>query len=100
MIGSESPNGFDWPEVGVIVIARPNTDVLRDALEFEYAIDEVGVKVAVNAAVPRSTGIQSQVAVADDVATASQPEIDVPSSMKFTLPARDVVAVMRLVILY
>ena len=41
MIGSESPKAFDWPEVGVIVIARPNTDVLRDALEFEYALDEV-----------------------------------------------------------
>ena len=82
------------------MIARAETEVLRDALEFEYALDEVGVKVADNAAVPRSTGIQSQVAVADDVATDSQPEIDVPLSMKFTLPARDVVAVMRLVTRY
>ena len=100
MTGSESPNTFVWPEVGVTVIARPDTVVLKDALEFEYAVEEVGVKVAVNAAAPRSTGIQSQVAVADDVTTASQPEIDDPFSMKFTLPARDVVALMRLVTRY
>ena len=52
---------------------------------------------ALNAATPKSTGSQSQVAVVVAAATASQPAIEVPPNIKFTVPARDVVAVMRFV---
>ena len=82
------------------MIARPDTVVLNEALEFEYAVEAVGVNSADNDAAPKSTGTQSQTAVAEEVPTASQPEIDVPPSLKFTLPARDVDAVMRLVMRY
>ena len=52
---------------------------------------------ALNAATPKSIGTQSHVAVVDAAATASQPTIEVPPNIKFTVPARDVVAVMRFV---
>jgi hypothetical protein len=72
---------------------------LIEAVEFEYAADDVGVKVAESAADPRSTGTQSQVAV--EVAdTDSQPGIETLFNMKLTVPAREVVAVMRFVVLY
>ena len=86
--------------MGVTVIARPATVELNEALEFAYAVDAVGVKVADNAAAPRAAGIQSHVAVVVAAATAPQPEIVVPPNMKFTVPARDVVAVMRFVTPY
>lgn len=83
----------------MIVIARPPTVAFNEAVEFEYAADVVGVKVAESAADPRSTGIQSHVADAA-VATDSQPGIETLFNMKLTVPARDVVAVMRFVVLY
>jgi hypothetical protein len=71
----------------------------NEAVEFEYAADEVGENVAESATVPRSTGVQSHEAV--DVAdTDSQPGIETLFNMKLTVPARDVVAVMRFVVLY
>ena len=91
---SESPNNFDWFAVGVMVIARATTVVLIDAVELEYAEVNVGVNSADNDIAPRSTGVHAHVAVVDAAATASQPGIDVPSSLKFTTPERDVVAVM------
>ena len=63
-------------------------------------MEAVGAKVADSAATPREAGTQSHVAVVVVAATASQPAIEVPPNMKFTLPARDVVAVMRLVVWY
>ena len=98
--GSEAPKSFDWPAVGVTVIARPATVELNEAVEFAYAVDAVGVKVADNAAAPRTVGTQSHTAVVVAAATAPQPEIVVPPNMKFTVPARDVVAVMRFVTPY
>jgi hypothetical protein len=98
--GSLSPNTFVWPVVGVTVIARAVTVGVSDDVEDEYAVDAVGVNVADNDAIPRSMGTQSQMAVVDGAATASQPVMDTPPSMKFTVPARDVVAVTRLVIRY
>jgi hypothetical protein len=72
---------------------------LIEAVEFEYAADDVGENVAESAAVPRSTGVQSHEAV--EVAdTDSQPGIETLFNMKLTVPARDVVAVMRFVVLY
>ena len=62
--------------------------------------EEVGVKVADSEADPSETGTQSHVAVADAIAIAPQPEIVVPPNMKFTVPARDVVAVIRFVMRY
>ena len=94
------PNSFDCPAVGVIVIARPTTVVLRDPVEFEYAVEAVGVNTADNAADPRVTGTQSHVAVVVAAATAPQPEIVVPPNIKFTVPAREVVAVMTFVVRY
>jgi hypothetical protein len=82
--------------VGVTVIARANTVGLSDVVELEY-VDVVGVNSALNAARPKSTGTQSHVAVVAVAATASQPTIEVPPNIKFTVPARDVVAVMRFV---
>lgn len=76
------------------MIARPPTVVLNDVVEFEYAVDAAGVNSAVNAAAPRSTGTHVQVAVVDAATTDSQPVIDEPSNLKFTVPAREVVAVM------
>jgi len=55
--------------------------------------------VADSAADPSETGTQSHVAVVVAV-TAPQPEIVVPPNMKFTVPARDVVAVMTFVVRY
>jgi hypothetical protein len=98
--GSASPKSFDWPAVGVTVMACAPTVVLSDAVEFAYAVDDVGVNVADNDAAPRAVGTQSHVAVVDTAATAPQPEMVVPPNMKFTVPARDVVAVMRLVTPY
>jgi hypothetical protein len=98
--GSEAPKSFDWLAVGVTVIARPATVELNEALEFAYAVDDVGVKVADNDAAPRTVGTQSQTAVVVAAATAPQPEMVVPPNMKFTVPARDVVAVIRLVTPY
>jgi hypothetical protein len=86
--------------VGVTVIARPATVELNEAVEFAYAVDDVGVKVADNDAAPRAVGTQSHVAVVVAAATAPQPEIVVPLNIKFTVPARDVVAVMRFVTPY
>ena len=83
--------------MGVTVIARAAAVVLSDPVEFAYAVDDVGVKVADNDAAPRAVGTQSQTAVVVAAATAPQPEIVVPPNMKFTVPARDVVAVMRFV---
>lgn len=100
MIGSESPNTFDCPEDGVTVIARPDTVVFNDVLEFEYAEDDDGVNSADNDAAPRSTGTQSQTAVVLAATTDSQPVIELPPNLKLTDPARDVVAVMRLVTRY
>jgi hypothetical protein len=97
--GSSVPKTFDWPAVGVTVIARPVTVGLSDEEELEY-VEAVGAKVADSAATPREVGTQSHVAVVVAAATASQPTIEVPPNMKFTLPARDVVAVMRLVVWY
>jgi len=74
--------------------------VLNDVVEFEYAVEDVGVNSADNAADPRETGTQSQTAVVEGAATAPQPVIVVPSNIKFTLPARDVVAVIRFVVRY
>jgi hypothetical protein len=54
----------------------------------------VGVNTAESAAVPRADGTHAHVAVVVAAVTDSQPEIDVPSNLKFTVPARDVVAVM------
>jgi hypothetical protein len=98
--GSEAPKSFDWPAVGVTVIARPATVELNEAVEFAYEVDAVGVKVADNAAAPRTVGIQSHTAVVLAAATAPQPEIVVPPNIKFTVPARDVVAVIRFVTPY
>jgi hypothetical protein len=84
----------------VIVIARPTTVVLRDPVEIEYAADGEGVNSTDNAAEPNATGTQSHVAVVVATTTAAQPEIVVPSNMKFTVPARDVVAVMTFVVRY
>jgi hypothetical protein len=98
---SEAPNTFDCAAVGVTVIARPTTVVLNDdASEFEYAVDDVGVNTADNAAAPKSPGDQSHTAVVEVAATAPHPVIVVPLSLKFTVPARDVVAVMRFVVRY
>jgi hypothetical protein len=94
MIGSVSPNAFDWPAVGVTVIARAETEVLKDVVEIEYAFDAAGVNSAVNVATPRLTGDHAHVAVVDAATTDSQPDIDNPSNLKFTVPAREVVAVM------
>ena len=80
--------------------ARPTTVALRDEVEVEYAVEAVGVKVADNAADPRATGTQSHVAVVEAAATAPQPSIEVPPNIKFTLPAREVVAVIRFVVRY
>jgi hypothetical protein len=66
----------------------------NDASEFAYALDSVGENVAVRFAAPRSTGTHAHVAVVVEAAADSQPVIDVPFSLKFTVPARDVVAVM------
>lgn len=63
-------------------------------------MEAVGAKVADSAATPREAGTQSHVAVVVVAATASQPAIEAPPNMKFTFPARDVVAVMRLVVWY
>jgi hypothetical protein len=52
MTGSDAPNTLDWLDVGVTVIARPATVALNDAVEFEYAVEAVGVKSADNAAAP------------------------------------------------
>jgi hypothetical protein len=98
--GSESPNTLDWPDVGVIVIARPPTVELSDAVEFAYALEAVGVNSTDNVAAPRSTGTQSQTAVVLAAATDSHPAIELPPNLKLTVPARDVVAVMRFVVLY
>jgi hypothetical protein len=68
-------------------------------VELEY-VEVVGVNSALNAATPKSTGTQSHVAVVVAAATASQPTIEVPLNLKFTVPARDVVAVMRFVMRY
>jgi len=65
----------------------------------EY-VEVVGVNSALSAAAPRTLGDQSHVAVVDAAATASQPTIEVPANIKFTVPARDVVAVMRFVMRY
>ena len=100
MTGSEAPNTLDWLAVGVTVIARPATVALSDAVEFEYAVKAVGVNTADKAAAPKSTGTQSHTAVVEAAATAPQPVIVVPSNLKFTVPARDVVAVMRFVVRY
>ena len=100
MTGSDEPNSLDCPDVRVTVIARPPTVALSDAVEFEYAVEAVGVNTADKAAAPRSTGTQSHTAVVEAAATAPQPVIVVPSNIKFTLPARDVVAVMRFVVRY
>ena len=96
MTGSAAPKTLLWPTYGDTVIARPNTVGLSDVVELEY-IDAVGVNSALNAATPKSTGSQSHVAVVVAAATASQPAIEVPPNIKFTVPARDVVAVMRFV---
>ena len=58
------------------------------------------MKSADNAAAPKSTGTQSHTAVVEAAVTAPQPVIVLPSNLKFTLPARDVVAVMRFVVRY
>jgi hypothetical protein len=99
--GSESPNSFDCPAAGVTVIARPTTVVLSDVLELAYVLESAraGVNSADNAAEPNATGTQSHVAVVVAV-TAPQPEIVVPPNLKFTVPARDVVAVMTFVVRY
>ena len=83
----------------MIVSARPTTVVLRDPVEIEYAADGEGVNSTDNAAEPNATGTQSHVAVVVAV-TAPQPEIVVPPNIKFTVPARDVVAVMTFVVRY
>jgi hypothetical protein len=98
--GSSVPKTLNWPAVGVTVIARPVTVGLSDVIEFAYAVEYVGVNVADNAATPKSDGTQSHVAVVVAAVTAPQPEMVVPPNMKFTVPARDVVAVMRLVVWY
>ena len=82
------------------MIARPATVALSDAVEFEYAVETVGVNTADKAAAPKSPGDQSHVAVVVAAVTAPQPVIVVPSNLKFTVPARDVVAVMRFVVRY
>jgi hypothetical protein len=94
MTGSDAPNTLDCPDVGVTVIARPPTVALSDAVEFEYAVEAVGVNTTDKAAAPKSTGTHAHVPVVVATATESQPAIDVPFSLKFTVPARDVVAVM------
>lgn len=98
--GSASPKSFDCPAVGVTVIACVPTVVLSDAVEFAYAVDDVGVNVADSDAAPRAVGTQSHTAVVVAAATAPQPEMVVPPNMKVTAPARDVVAVMRFVTPY
>ena len=100
MTGSEAPNTLDCPDVGVTVIARPATVALNDAVEFEYAVEAVGVNTADKAAAPKSTGTQSQVAVVVATSTAPQPSIETPPNIKFTFPAREVVAVMPFVVRY
>ena len=100
MTGSVSPKSFDCPAVGVTVMACAPTVVLSDAVEFAYAVDDVGVNVADNDAAPRAVGTQSHTAVVLAAATAPQPEMVVPPNIKFTVPARDVVAVIRFVTPY
>ena len=53
-----------------------------------------------SAADPRETGIQSHTVVVEATATAPHPSIETPPNLKFTVPARDVVAVMRFVVRY
>jgi hypothetical protein len=69
-------------------------------LELAKAFDAVGVNKAVIAADPRSIGTQSHVAVVATATAASQPTMEVPFNMKLTVPARDVVAVIRSVVAY
>jgi hypothetical protein len=82
------------------VIVRAETEVLKDVVELEYAVEEVGVNSAANVAAPRSTGTHAQVAVVEAATTDPQPEIDDPFNLKFTVPAREVVAVMVFEIRY
>ena len=96
--GSVSPNTFDWPAVGVMVIDLVTTVGLKEAVEFEYAVEDVGTNVADNCADPRPSGTQSQNPVVDATTTAEHPSMETPPSVKFTVPARDVVAVMRSVV--
>ena len=63
-------------------------------------VDAMGVKVANKVTDPNADGTQSHVAVVVTAVTASQPVIDVPFNMKLTVPARDVVAVMRSMVRY
>ena len=91
---------MDCPDVGVTVIARPTTVALRDAVEFANVVDSAGVNSADSAADPRETGTQSHVAVVVATTTAPQPSIETPPNIKFTLPARDVVAVILFVVRY
>ena len=63
-------------------------------VELEY-VDVVGVNCAESAVTPIVVGIQSQVAVVVAAVTELHPEIDTPPTMKFTVPAREVVAVIR-----
>jgi hypothetical protein len=76
--------------------------VLSDVLELAYVLESAraGVNSADNAAEPNATGTQSHVAVVVATTTAPQPEIVVLPNMKFTVPARDVVAVMTFVVRY
>ena len=91
---------MDCPDVGVTVIARPTTVALRDAVEFANVVDSAGVNSADSAADPRETGTQSHAAVVVATTTAPQPSIETPPNIKFTLPARDVVAVILFVVRY
>ena len=100
MTGSDAPNSLDCPDVGVTVIARPTTVALRDAVEFANVVDSAGVNSADSAADPRATGTQSHAAVVVATTTAPQPSIETPPNIKFTLPARDVVAVILFVVRY
>jgi hypothetical protein len=74
--------------------------LLNDVVELEYAVDAVGVNTADKAAAPRSTATHSHVAMVVEAATVPHPSIEIPPNLKFTVPARDVVAVMVFVMRY
>lgn len=91
---SAAPYAFDCPAVGVIVIGRNCTSGVDVAVELAYTVED-GVNIADNEVEPIAVGIQSHTAVVDAAVTAPHPEIETPSIMKSTVPAREVVAVMR-----
>ena len=84
------------PDKANEIVETPLTTVTGRIVDVEVSklLESLGLNIAVRETFPSETGVQVQVADVLEALDEPQPEIVTPSNRKFTVPARETVAVI------